>query len=87
MTTNHSRGPLDGIRVLDFTNMMSGPTSTRFLADMGAEVIKIEPPTGDHTRSRHPLRDGYSVHFGHLNAGKKSVALNLKTAAGRTAAL
>lgn len=87
MSNNDQGGPLHGVRVLDFTNMMSGPTATRFLADMGAEIIKVEPPTGDHTRSRHPLRNGHSVHFGHLNSGKRSIALDLKSAAGKQAAI
>jgi crotonobetainyl-CoA:carnitine CoA-transferase CaiB-like acyl-CoA transferase len=81
-------GPLDGVRVLDFTMFLSGPYGTRLLADMGAEVIKIEPLTGDQLgRARRPLRDGYSTVFGHLNAGKKSMLLDLKSDAGRKAAL
>jgi len=87
MQGNDQSGPLDGIRVLDFTNMLSGPYCTRLLADLGAEVIKIEPPSGDHNRSRRPVRSGHSSFFGHLNGGKKSVVLNLKSAAGRDAAL
>lgn len=87
MTQPASAGPLDGIRVTDFTNVMSGPVCTRLLADMGAEVIKVEPPQGDHSRTRHPIRNGVSIHFGHLNAGKKSIALDLKSPAGKKAAL
>ena len=81
------RGPLDGIRVLDLTNMLAGPYCTRLLADLGAEVIKVEPIHGDHNRGRRPVRDGHSTFFGHLNCGKKSVVLNLKSAAGIAAAL
>lgn len=81
-------GPLAGVRVLDFTMFLSGPYGTRLLADMGAEVIKIEPLQGDQLgRARRPLRDGYSTVFGHLNAGKKSMLLDLKSAPGRQAAL
>ena len=87
MKSAASTGPLDGIRVLDFTNMLSGPYCTRLLADLGAEVIKIEPPAGDHNRTRRPVRNGYSSFFGHLNCGKKSVVLDLKSATGRDAAI
>jgi len=73
-----SEGILDGIRVLDFTAMMSGPYATRLMADLGAEVVKIEPPEGDHIRSRPPTRQGRSTYFAQLNAGKKSLALDLK---------
>jgi len=75
---NAAPGILDGVRVLDFTAMMSGPYATRLMADLGAEVIKIEPPEGDHIRTRPPSRQGRSTYFAQLNAGKKSLALDLK---------
>ncbi|MCK1480804.1 CoA transferase [Bradyrhizobium sp. 197] len=72
--------PLAGMRVLDFSIMLAGPYCARLLADVGAEVIKIEPPEGDDMRLRTPLRDGHSAYFGQLNAGKRSLALDLKSA-------
>jgi len=71
-------GALQGIRVLDFSAMIAGPYCARLLADSGADVIKVEPPEGDYMRSRAPMRAGRSVYFGVLNAGKRSVALDLK---------
>jgi len=75
----------DKLRVIDFTTTIAGPHCTRLLADLGAEVIKIETPDGDMMRTRPPLRDGASAMFGQLNAGKKSVALDLKSEAARAA--
>ena len=72
-------GALDGVRVLDFTSVMAGPFATRMLADLGAEVIKVESLEGDQVRARPPKRDGYSAYFGTLNAGKQSIACNLKS--------
>ena len=71
--------PLSGLRVLDFSIMLAGPYCARLLADAGAEVIKIEPPEGDDMRLRAPLREGHSAYFGQLNAGKRSLALDLKS--------
>jgi CoA:oxalate CoA-transferase len=70
---------LDGLRVLDFTTTIAGPHCARLLADLGAEVIKVEAPEGDMMRTRPPLRNGASTSFGQLNAGKKSIALDLKS--------
>jgi len=66
------------LRVVDFTTTIAGPHCTRLMADVGAEVIKVEAPEGDMMRSRPPLRDGASTSFGQLNTGKKSVVLDLK---------
>jgi crotonobetainyl-CoA:carnitine CoA-transferase CaiB-like acyl-CoA transferase len=68
----------DRLRVVDFTTTIAGPHCTRLLADIGAEVIKIEAPEGDMMRSRLPLRNGASTSFGQLNTGKKSLVLDLK---------
>jgi CoA:oxalate CoA-transferase len=70
--------------VLDFTAMLAGPHCARLMADLGADVIKIEGPEGDLIRARPPLRDGNSSYFGALNCGKKSVAIDLKTEAAKT---
>ena len=72
--------PFDHVRVVDFTTTIAGPHCTRLLADLGAEVIKIEPLEGDMMRSRPPLREGASTSFGQLNTGKKSIVLDLKRA-------
>jgi crotonobetainyl-CoA:carnitine CoA-transferase CaiB-like acyl-CoA transferase len=74
-------GALSALRVLDFTTTIAGPHCTRLLADLGAEVIKIEAPDGDMMRTRPPMRSGASTSFGQLNAGKKSLALDLKSPA------
>ncbi|WP_311267852.1 CoA transferase [Sphingobium sp. WCS2017Hpa-17] len=70
---------LAGVRVLDFTSVMAGPFATRMLADLGADVVKVESLDGDQVRARPPVRDGHSAYFGHLNAGKRSIACNLKS--------
>jgi CoA:oxalate CoA-transferase len=74
----NATGSLHGVRVLDFSTTIAGPHCTRMLADMGAEVIKIEAMEGETMRTRPPVRNGYSSMFGQLNAGKKSLVLDLK---------
>ena len=68
-----------GLRVLDFSTTIAGPHCTRMLADMGAEVIKIESVEGETMRTRPPLRNNFSAVFGQLNVGKKSLVLDLKS--------
>ena len=72
-------GPLTGVRVLDLTSMISGPTTTLILADQGADVIKVENPKGgDHTRNVSTTRGGVSASFANNNRNKRSVTLDLK---------
>lgn len=74
--------PLDGIRVLDFTAMVSGPYCTRLLADMGATVIKVEAESGDLLRHAVPLSTAGSRYFAAFNAGKQSIVIDLKSPKG-----
>ncbi|GGC08187.1 CoA transferase [Novosphingobium endophyticum] len=77
------KGPLAGVRVLDFTRVLAGPAASLALADLGAEVFKIEPPgTGDETRTFPPMRDGESHYYLAVNRGKKSIVVDLKTEEG-----
>ena len=77
------QGPLDGIRIIDLTTMISGPTTTMLLADQGADVIKVENPRGgDHTRGVSTSRGGFAASFLNNNRNKRSVALNLKDPRG-----
>jgi crotonobetainyl-CoA:carnitine CoA-transferase CaiB-like acyl-CoA transferase len=77
-------GPLAGVRVIDLTRALAGPYATTLLADLGAEVIKVEDPRGgDSTRSVPPLIRGVGNHFMNLNRNKKSVAIDLKHPDGR----
>ncbi|WP_040494975.1 CaiB/BaiF CoA transferase family protein [Ilumatobacter nonamiensis] len=79
MSTN---APLAGIRVLDFSRVLSGPHATRMLADLGAEVIKVEPPAGDLTRFSAPRRNGLASYFVQQNVGKANLSIDLATDAG-----
>ena len=72
--------PLDGIRVVEFTHMVMGPTCGMILADLGAEVIKVEPLTGDNTRKLLGSGSGF---FPMFNRNKKSIAVDVKTPRGQ----
>lgn len=77
-------GPLNGIKVVDVTTNISGPTLTMILADLGAEIIKIErPDIGDDSRGMGPFWEGEGVYFLHINRNKQSIAIDLKQEAGR----
>ncbi|MGY1641872.1 CaiB/BaiF CoA transferase family protein [Geodermatophilus sp. SYSU D00703] len=73
------RGPLAGLLVADFSRVLAGPYATMLLADLGAEVVKVESPAGDDTRSwAPPVRDGISTYYLGVNRNKRSIALDLK---------
>jgi len=74
--------PLSGIRVIDLTRVLSGPHCTRMLHDLGAEVIKVEPPAGDLTRFSTPRRRGMASYFVQQNVGKKNVSIDLSQPVG-----
>jgi CoA:oxalate CoA-transferase len=86
MTERGLPRPLDGVRIVDFTRVLAGPLSTALLADLGAEVIKIEPPQGDDYRAIGPFRSGESALFTIVNRGKRSVVLDLKQPAAQALA-
>lgn len=79
--------PLSGIRILDLTRVLAGPFCTAILADLGAEVIKLEPPQGDDYRHVGPFLSGESALFALNNRGKQSVVVDLKAEEGRALAL
>ena len=80
-----SDGALDGVRVLDLTRILAGPLCGMMLGDMGADVIKVEPPNGDDTRTwGPPFVEGESAYFLGLNRNKRSLALNMAVKAGQT---
>lgn len=83
-SSSGKKGPLRGIRVLDFSRVLSGPYATLVLSDLGAEVIKVETiDKGDDTRAFPPFKESFSHYFIALNRGKKSLALDLKSEQGR----
>ncbi|WP_185996336.1 CaiB/BaiF CoA transferase family protein [Nocardioides campestrisoli] len=86
MTAEDRPGPLAGVRVLDLSGMLAGPYATMLLSDMGADVVKVEPPHGDRTRKVGPWRDdadraeALGGYFQSVNRGKQSIVLDLKQA-------
>ena len=86
MTT--SKTPLSGLKVIDLSSVLAGPNCARYLADFGADVIKVEPPQGDYgRRMTWPIVDGVSLLFLHVSRGKRSIVLDLRTDEGKAAFL
>src|SRR5688572_5828458 len=84
--------PLVGVRVLELAGGIAGPYGGKLLSDLGADVVKVEPPTGDPSRMRGPFRDGHpdpeaSGFYLYLNAGKRGITLDLEREPGRAALL
>ena len=89
---DRATGPLAGVRVIDLTQALAGPFCTMLLADLGADVVKVEPPAGDMTRfggpfTREDTEHAYGGYFASINRNKRSVVLDLKVDAARDAAL
>jgi len=82
-TEKKAAGPLDGVRVLDLTTMIAGPVATMMLADQGADVIKVETPSGDLMRRLAKGRNGMNPAFLSANRNKRSIAIDLKNAEGQ----
>src|ERR1700724_4867537 len=80
-------GPLSGIRVVDFSRVLAGPLCARTLLDLGAEVIKIEPPRPDVSRFAVPGKPGMSGYYAQQNAGKRNVSIDINVPGARELAL
>ena len=76
-TPQQPQRPLEGLRILDFSRVLTGPHATRMLCDLGAEIIKIEPPDGDLTRFTNPRVNSLSTYFIQQNVGKKNISLDM----------
>ena len=73
---------LDGLLVVDFTRVLAGPFAAMVMADLGARVVKVEPPGGDEARGFGPFVNGHSLYFTSVNRGKQGIALDLKRPGG-----
>jgi crotonobetainyl-CoA:carnitine CoA-transferase CaiB-like acyl-CoA transferase len=85
--TSTPNGPLDGVRVIDFTRVLAGPHCAKHLLDLGAEVIKVEPPRGDISRYAFPRQDEISGYYAQQNAGKRNLSIDLNVPQARDAVL
>jgi CoA:oxalate CoA-transferase len=82
MTSSSPMRPLEGVRVADFSANMAGPYGAMILAQLGADVVKVEPPQGDDARAWPPFKDGMSLTHRHMGAGKRAMVLDLKVPQG-----
>ena len=80
-------GPLEGLKVVDFSRVLAGPLCARTLADLGASVVKIEPPRPDVSRAAYPFVDGMSGYYAQQNSGKRNVSIDLNAPNARDLAL
>ena len=78
MTDDDNRGPLDGVRVLDLSRFIAGPLACQILGDMGADVIKVERPSGEDARSFQPTVNGQSIYAMNFNRNKRAITLNTR---------
>src|SRR5438093_13321232 len=82
--SSHAVRPLQGMKVIDLSRVLAGPLCGQMLADMGADVVKVEAPAGDENRKWGPFdADGESCNFMSVNRGKRGITRNLKSDAGR----
>lgn len=81
------KGPCSGLRVVDLTSLVSGPFASQILADLGAEVIRVETPGSDPLRMTAPLHKGHGAYFEQINRGKKSIVVDLKSDEGKKSVL
>ena len=78
MAKEKNQGPLKGLTVLDLTRVLAGPYATMVLSDLGARIIKVEPPMGDDSREFSPFINDQSAYFASLNREKESIKIDLK---------
>src|SRR5882724_1322622 len=87
LTSALGTGPLAGLRVVDFSRVLAGPLCARTLADLGADVIKIEPPKPDVSRVSFPFNAGMSGYYAQQNVGKRNISIDLNVTGARDLAM